>query len=241
MKKFLLILLLWSGGDSAPGPLSQAGKAVLDENYEEAITAYELALDLYPERAVEISFNLGILYARLDSPAKAAAAFRLCLGKEEVNPLLASEASNNYGVALVEINQPIQALELFRKAMRLNPNNQVARMNYELLSRLLPPPKSNTAPPASEPEQNDSTPPPVSEEGAGNIDEEYIQRIEERLRRWRKFVGTSDASRTEPYEQISLEQAQRILEEMRSNEARFLQQLRKSPSTIAPASERPDW
>lgn len=245
MNKWLIFILLWTGGNTTDGPLARATRHMENEEWEFAVTAYEKALDLYPSDEALISLNLGIALSRTDSVHSAVSRFRLAASATSLDATLRSRAANNMGVLLFRLSQPVQALEAFREALRMDASNEDARFNYELLANLMPPvmPPATAPPSAADSlEENPEPPQPDQNQVPPSGEDEYIQGIKDRLRRWRKFAGTTDIS-NELFssEQITLEQAQQILNDMRENEIRFLQQLKKVPLVPNPAKERPDW
>ena len=96
----------------------------------EAQKAYETALNASPE-APEVAYNLGNAYYKEDSFDKSLQAYSKAA--KNAGPALQSGAYYNLGNALVRKEDKKKAIEAYKQALRLNPADQDAKFNLELL------------------------------------------------------------------------------------------------------------
>lgn len=142
MKTLLTAVLLISFLAGGLGTISRinenvdiAKAAYLRSDYIEAVAAYEYLLSDLEVRDDQIRLNLGHAYFRLGEMQKA----------QQQYTLLANHASRHTRtIALLQLgtisarNQKYkQALSYFRQTLVLEPGNEAARYNYELLKKLL--------------------------------------------------------------------------------------------------------
>ena len=217
--------------------------------YPESLRFFREALRIYPENAASIYFNMAQCMIRLDSLDQAQAYFRLAVQPKE--PQLASLAYNNIGILEVEQLHFQDALEAFRNAMIQDPDNEVARRNYELLKRQLQNQQEKQQPNTNSEEeqeeedspddQNASSPPQATNNPPPASIGEYQELIERLTRRNRPSGNTDDQPLPQSLDTISMEQAQQLLEKMQQEDVQFLQQLRKSPVAPAKKEGKPDW
>jgi len=99
-------------------------------DYETAAKMYMEALQEEPDNA-RLYFNLGNALAKMGKPAEAAAAWDQF---KELNqsPLEKSKAVYNQGNTSAEQKEWDKALNSYREALKLNPNDIDAKHNYEL-------------------------------------------------------------------------------------------------------------
>lgn len=98
-----------------------------------AKSAYESALKSDPKSGV-IAFNLGNAYYREESFDKSLENYTTASVNEKSMPLKA-RAYYNVGNAYVRKNQTDKAVESYRQALRLNPGDEDAKFNLELLKK----------------------------------------------------------------------------------------------------------
>ncbi|MEO1450030.1 MAG: tetratricopeptide repeat protein [Bacteroidota bacterium] len=234
MKYILLILSLLLLGRGS-GTLERAQEHYAAGKYAESLTLYKRALISYPSEASQIHYNLGQCYWQMDSIPKAMQYFHLAAQGDATE--IASRAHNQIGIRLAEQEKLREALNSFKEALTEDASNEAARYNFEQIQRRIkedPPTSPDTPPPPPEPD--DSSQQDILQDQASR---NLIQKIRDR---WRTTPYSGDrALPRSTRDTISLDQAQRILEQMRENETQFLQQLRKRTLPSLKESERPDW
>jgi len=156
MKLILLSIVssLLLVGSSAE--LAEARQKFAAHQYKECVRTYRAALKKYPDRAAEISYNIGLCYLALDSTTKAAQYFQRAVSQD--NAPVTSRAYTHIAVLLAREDKAPAALRTLKKALMLDPTNEEARYNYEILLRKQqadqpnpdkqPPPPNNNQPPA---------------------------------------------------------------------------------------------
>lgn len=233
MKKVLLILIVLLLG-RGNGTLERAQALYDEEQYVESLALYRRALVSFPAQSSQIHYNLGQCYQQLDSSEMAMQYFHLAAQGEV--PQIKSRAQNQIGVRLANQQKLREALNSFKRALMEDPTNESARFNFEQIRRRIkedpttPPP--NRQPPPPEPEEEEEL---LQDEASRSL----IERLRQRLRPT-PFRGDRALPRG-MRDTISMDQAQRILEQMRENETQFLQQLRKRTVSVPKQGERPDW
>ncbi len=227
----IMFLLLFIGPDSRL--LDQASRLFEQQAYPASIETYQEALKIYPEERPAILFNIAQAYWQMDSVSLALHNFHRAL-KPQL-PQLAAHASNNIGVILVGQQQFQQALSAFKDALIYDETNEAARFNYELLLRRLQS-SSNNPPP------NDDQPDSSANDRQQNPPQTNRRSNTSSSRSWFRRSPNSENAGAIMMDTIPIARAQQLLEEMRKNELKFLQQLRKIPANpLLRKEKRKDW
>lgn len=233
MWKSIVILALLTFGST--GPLAEADRLFSEEKYGEALLLLEKAKSKYPTLSQQISYNMGLVYLKLEDQESARDAFYQALSP--LVPKVASLSSNQIALQLLREGRGREALSFFREALLFDPNHENARYNYELLALRLgqnQPPKSNTPPPT----QNL---PPSEDEMPQSLDPEMQKLLEKLESRQRQRVPSGDRFRAIGSDTLTLAEAYQVLEIMRKQERQYIQQLRKISSVSAEREGRPGW
>lgn len=129
---YIFILFLLSGAVDN-NRARQANKAYHDGNYQQAEKYYREILRDHPD-APEILFNLGNSLARQGKSDESAEVFRRF--QELVpEPVQRALAEYNLGYLYTDKGNYREALRYFQDAMKLDPQDEDAKFNYELLRR----------------------------------------------------------------------------------------------------------
>jgi Ca-activated chloride channel homolog len=122
----IALLLFTATNDKA----REGNRAYERGDYETAARMYMEALQVEPDNA-RLYFNLGNALAKMGKPEEAAAAWDQF---KELNqsPLEKSKAIYNQGNTAAEQKEWDKALNAYREALKLNPNDTDAKYNYEL-------------------------------------------------------------------------------------------------------------
>lgn len=234
MGKTIFILAFLTFGSL--GPLTEADSLFTAEKYEEALLLLEKAKSKYPILSQQISYNMGLVYLKLENKEAARDAFFQSLSP--LNPKVASLSSNQIALQLLREGRGREALSFFREALLFDPDHENARYNYELLALRLgqnQSPKSNTPPPPSQ------TPPSEGDEMPQQLDPEMQKLLEKLESRQRRGVPSGDRFREIGADTLTLAEAYQVLEIMRKQERQYIQQLRKISSVSAEREGRPGW
>ena len=121
-------------------PLVQQGRQAFEAGrYEDALSAFEQAKKERPnDPAVE--FNRGDALMKLGRYDEAQKAFQQ-VAEANGQPELRQKATYNLGNVHAMTGNTREALKAYRRALTLNPADQLARHNYEVLLKNLPPPE----------------------------------------------------------------------------------------------------
>ena len=98
-----------------------------------AKNAYLSALKSQPQ-SPEIAFNLGNAYYKEESFEDSLKSYRAA-AKDESSPSLQSKAFYNLGNSLFRSQELDKAAEFYKQALRLNPKDEDAKYNLELLTK----------------------------------------------------------------------------------------------------------
>lgn len=223
MQRLLTILLLAFpfSGDSS---FEQAQSLFEQKQYTEAVSMYQQLLQKYPSQSQQIRYNLAMSYMAMDSLEAALQQMNLAAGLQ-ADVSLQSKALNQLGVWNLRKNMKKDALQFFLNALKTNPENEIARYNYELLKKQIEDePESPPNPDPDEPDDNSSA-------------QEWKKRFD--------YFSPQDNSEGLPtirsYDSIPMPKAIELLDQMRNNELKFLQQLRKSAANANPSSNQSEW
>lgn len=235
MWKSIFILAFLTFGSS--GPLTEADRLFSEEKYEEVLLLLEKAKSKYPTLSQQISYNMGLVYLKLDNKESAHDAFFQALSP--LAPTVASLSSNQIALQLLREGRGREALSFFREALLFDPGHENARYNYELLALRLgqnQPPKTGSPPPSSQ-----NPPPPDRDDMPPTLDPEIQKLIQKLESRQRQGVPSGDRFRDIGADTLTLAEAYQVLEIMRKQERQYIQQLRKISSISAEREGRPGW
>ena len=142
----LVLLLLTSGPASALGPfeanppsVDRGLKAYDEGRYQDALREFQDAEREAPGHPA-LEYDRGNALYRLGRYDEAREAYRRAA--EAAGPSLKERDLYNLGNALANLGDTAGAIGAYRKALILEPRDEAARHNLEVLLRKLPPPKS---------------------------------------------------------------------------------------------------
>lgn len=193
-----------------------ATKAFNQKNYKLAAEKYVILSNISFNLEPEARLNLAHTYFYTNDTTKALNEYRKLLRVSDEQIL--SSALIQIGVIDTMLGDSATALILFKDALQKNPENKIARYNYELLRKQLPQqqPKNNKNQPNQAPEQNPN-------------DGGETEKSEEKK---------EDLSTQTP-EKMSKEKALQLLEAMKTSELQYSQQRRKSSKKVDKNAK--DW
>lgn len=132
---FLLIPSSWSIIGEKNNAITEAEQAYMSSDFELSVRQHLSLISEYQISTPETKFNLALSYQNNGQEEESKKTY------EEVirlgNKPLASFGANQVGVLEGRENNHKDALTYFKSALIQNPDNEVARYNYELLSRWL--------------------------------------------------------------------------------------------------------
>lgn len=216
MKSALLLSLLFIF--SSGNELSDTARAAFEnKEYKRAAGLFKSCAEKWPELKEQALYNEATSWMLADSADKAQNLYGL-MGKYSSSEIR-SRAGNNRAVILSQQQKIQEALELLKQSLRDYPENELARYNYELLKKRIqnPPPPPEPEPEQEHQKQQQNTPSP------------------------KKPKPTEQNGNQSEAPQISKDQAERVLEGMKQNEQKFIQQLRKSVKSKPERDGTPDW
>jgi hypothetical protein len=108
--------------------------------YEEALSAFDAAKRERPDDPA-VEFNRAVTLAKIGRIAEAKESFKRVTDSKR--PELQEKAWYNLGNIHAETGERKEALQAYRRALKLDPNDELARHNYEVVLRNLPPPQED--------------------------------------------------------------------------------------------------
>ena len=184
----------------------EAQKAYLQGDYSEASLQYQVLAKQSFFTPPEVTLNLAnSLFEKNDTLAARRKYTQLINLKE---PLLASTTYSQLGIILCTEKDTSRALALFKEALILKPDNEIARFNYELLKRQYHP-KSDKTKSASNSQMNQHIPQQQTQEEQKEIANNNSQK--ELLKTLKNYGLTPEKAKT-------------ILDGMKNSEIQYIQQ-----------------
>lgn len=196
------------------------------KKYGEAAAAYKSLMTKYPDRTEEIQFNLAQCYLKVDSPQLALSLLHN-LDKAE-SPDIRSAAFNTLGFLVMKEDKKMEALDYFRKALEVNPENEAARYNLEFILKKLGAEKKEETPEREEEEEED--------------DEMSAKDYRDKFNYYLPPKSAEGLPTLHHYDSIPIEKAMELLENLKEEEVKFLQQLKKVPKENQGVNQNtPQW
>jgi tetratricopeptide (TPR) repeat protein len=185
---------------------NDAQKAYLQGKYSEASFQYQLLAKQSFFTPPEVTLNLAnSLFEENDTLAALRKYTQLISLKE---PLLASTTYSQLGIIFCMEKDTARALALFKEALILKPDNEIARFNYELLKRQYHP-KQNKIQNTPNPLRNQQIPQQQTQEEQKEIAKDNSQK--ELLKTLKNYGLTPEKAKT-------------ILDGMKNSEIQYIQQ-----------------
>lgn len=135
----LIILLLipssWTRIAEENQAIEQAERAFKSAEFDNSVRAHLVLLNDFDIRTPQVNFNLGLSYQLNGQEAEAQRTYTEIVNSPAYK--IASYSSNQNGVIYGREDKYQEALQSFRLALIRNPENDVARYNYEMLARWL--------------------------------------------------------------------------------------------------------
>jgi tetratricopeptide (TPR) repeat protein len=155
-KNFLLVLLFLflTSCEANPAERNNSGNdQVARSDYEAAVRSYQVAQALDPDAPVPY-YNAGIALSVAGDYEAAALALEKAL--EQADDDLIKEAYYNLGIVYFSDSRFFEAVEAFKEALLIDPNDAEVRYNYELALMYAIPPTPENQQQQSQPEESES-------------------------------------------------------------------------------------
>ncbi|MBI3585691.1 MAG: VWA domain-containing protein [Ignavibacteriales bacterium] len=228
----LPLLFLFLGG-AASGQTVRSHVKSGNEAYEktkftDAEIEYKKALEKEPT-SKEAQFNLGNAHykqQRFDEALRAYSNFAAAAK----NPTEQAMALHNTGNSLFKTNKLPESLEAYKQALKLNPNDDDTRYNYQLAKERLK--QNQNQQNKNSKQQNDKQQEDKKDQQQQQKDQQKDQQNQQRQEQQQKNQEakqdqTKQQQAQQQKNQMPKEQADRILEALRNNEKEIQKHLRK--------------
>src|SRR5439155_14533128 len=153
-------------------PLVGDGEAAFERgDYETALSKFEAADREVPNNA-QVAFDRGAALHKLGRNEDARAAFMKAAELNQGKQPLDSKIHYNLGNSWAATSNKKEAIAEYRKALRKDPADELARHNLEVLLKDLPPPQSQNSPDGGSPDggHNDAGRPDAGQDGGKPAD-----------------------------------------------------------------------
>lgn len=239
---FFLILFLFLTASSVEDA-RKANEAFENGNYQQAAELYRQAIEQDPENA-KLHFNLAAALHKLGQTEEAMQAYDRFESLSE-SPQEQSFASYNQGTMLTEENKYEEAAELFREALKKNPNDPDARHNYELALQKQQQQEQQQQQQNQDSDQNDQQQnQDQQQQQDGNNDQQQDQnQNQQQPSDGQQNQEQQENEQRQPQPQpteMTPEEAQNILDALKQLERELLENMKKE-SSETPSTNEKDW
>ena len=135
---FFLVLTVWQGGGNRLTRIAETNKlkelaaeAYMEERYADAAALYEVLLTKWGETSDAVRLNHAHALLRAQKVEEAAEAYRV-LAEGSAGRPAKSAALQQLGYMASDDEKLQDALQYFKEALKADPANETARLNYEL-------------------------------------------------------------------------------------------------------------
>lgn len=267
MKLFLFVFLALMTSD--PKEIArintlkkEAEKAFLAGDYELALAKYAVLSDSMEVNEDEIRLNLAHSHYQLGDTTGAKSNYNQL--SRSNNKKIKSIAYQQLGVMSRDVNKLEEALQQLKSAIKADPTNQGARYDYEVVKKLLKEQQEQQQEDQKQDQENKDGEDENEqknqdqkegdkeneEQKEGESEEKSEEEKEQEQKEGEQKEGQEEEQKEKSKEQmtkekleemnISEEKARMLLEAMRQNEIKYLQQ-QKRKATERPPSGKPDW
>lgn len=266
MRHLLLISLFMGGLFGGPSGPQQAAEKFAAKQYAEAAKLYQDAIEKYPGQRAALEYNIGHAWLQLDS-VNLAMNWWGRAAESKIQEFASSYGHNNLGVLIAsapvtppmpaaappagasaqagdplqqQIDQITRALESFKSAIRRLPENEIARYNYEVLKRR----KQKLEEQQQQQQQNQDQQDQQEDQQQQQEEKDDQQQNRPQQKQRQKSNTEKNAQNGQEEgeaEEVGMDEAKMLLEAMKENEKKFLQQLEKSKKHKTSRQDGPDW
>jgi tetratricopeptide (TPR) repeat protein len=186
--------------------IKEAQLAYTDKDFKESSIQYQLLGSTSFFTPPEVTLNHAHALFEGKDTLQARRKYAQLVSLKE--PFLASTTYSQLGIIFCSEKDTARALSLFKEALILKPDNDIARFNYELLKRKYHP-RSKQKPETQKPKNNSNTPSPPSQNQQAEVAKDDSQK---ELLKTLKNYG------------LTPEKARMILDGMKNSEIQYIQQ-----------------
>lgn len=227
-----LMLTLWTTvpfvaqeGERKPDPrlsskyVYEGNQRYVEQQYEEAQKSYQKALESNPQNT-KAAFNLGNAFYRTQNWDQSSASYRNVLAGSNVSRGMQARTFHNTGNTLMEQKKYKEAIEEYKKSLRIEPDSYDTKYNLAYAQKML-----------------------KEEQNQQNQDQQQDQN-KDRQKQDQKEDQQQDQNKEQqqpapPQNQMSRTQAEALLNAMTQQEKKV--QERKNQKKGMPVSQEKDW
>lgn len=223
LKFFALCCILLPSGTLAQSEkalIRRGNKAFQKGDYAAAVDFYNRSRDKNPDNPTA-GFNLGAALYRMGHNDSVRSVLQEILRKNP-SPDLAAKTWHNLGNTYLSERKPHEAIEAYKNALRLNPDDDDTRYNLAYALRLIPPPQNQNQNQNNKNSDNNS------------------QQNQQQHNPSRNTPSESENKRQSNASQMSQEEAEKMLQALMNKEKQNAQNRKeKSQRSVSPSGK--DW
>lgn len=204
-------------------PIRKGNEAFKKGDYLTAAENYRKALNKEPDNATA-AFNLGAALYRENKMDSTRQVLQETLRKS-IPQELEAKVWHNLGNSFLKERKPQEAIEAYKKALKINPDDEDTRYNLAYAQRLIPPPSSNQQ------KQNKNQQKQNSEDKSANSPDDRSQK---------KSDAPRPNSENHPRQTMSKEEAEKLLQALLNKEAQNSKEFKENTKRSVSASGK-DW
>jgi Ca-activated chloride channel homolog len=224
-----------------------AEKSFIEKKYNESIESYKLLIDSFEYKNEKIYLNLGHSYLLSGDTLNAIESYNYASLTE--NNRVKSIAFQQLGNINEKNNKLEEALNLYKKSIISDNNNDDSKFNYELVKRKMDKEKNKEENKKDNQEQKDNkkeNSDNKNQDQKGKKEENKQDQKSEKQESQNKEENKKKKSNEESIEEklkkinMSKKKAEMILDALNNNEFQYIQQLKRKPSKKLDKN-KPDW
>ncbi len=224
---FILFSVLFAQGHKQ---VKEGNELFFQEKYDEANNKYRDALLENPESPI-IHFNIGDVLYKKKNYEEALKSFDKTTAADDI--LLQSKSYYNLGNTLYRMGKLPESIQMYKKALELNPDDEDAKYNLEYVRTKIKneaekQPAQNQ--PQSSGQQEQQSAPNQNQDEQNQDQQKQEEQQTEPREDQQQQQPQEQMQQAEPAQEISKEDAERILDALKNEEGELLQQQRaKTP------------
>ncbi len=214
--------------------IRQGNKDFEKQDYTAAETDYLKALDANP-KSMPASYNLGATRYRQDSIKQAVQNWSATALNPENSADMRSQSFYNIGNSMMRAEDYQKSIEAYKQALRLNPNDEDARYNLAYAQQKL---KQQQQDQQNQQQKNDKN--NQNQDQQQDQQDQQNQQDQQQQQSQQQDQQQQQQSQQTQQQEISKEEAERMLEAMKNNEKKTLEKV-KQQQVGKPQKTDKDW
>lgn len=234
-----LLVLTEASAQSDRNLTRRGNKDYRSGNFSDAELNYRKAIDKNP-RNEAAGFNLGNAAYQQENYQEAGNNFKRIADMSN-NASMEAKALYNLGNSLLSQQKYAESIEAFKRSLRLNPDDEDARYNFEYARRMLEQQQQNNNQDEQQ-QNNDQQDQQQNQQQEQQQQEQQEQQQQDQQQNQQESEQQQNQQQSQQQQKLSKEEAERMLQALTNEERQTLDRLNqeKARSTNVSVSEK-DW